>query len=439
MKKYLFISISCLVYAFLGYFAVRENFYQLIGAFALLFAIYFLLIKESRKLQFKEIIGVAILFRLVLLFVTPNFSDDYFRFIWDGRLLASGENPYLYLPQESLNMNEIQYLDLDGEIYEGMNSKQYFTIYPPINQLCFAFSTFFGFQNPLAEIILLRLLIILSEIGVFILLRRLLLHFKKDENNLVLYALNPLVIVELTGNLHFEGMMLFFMLLSVWLWIKSKHILSPIVYAMAICTKLIPLMFLPFLFRKIGFWKTVLFGAICSLATALFFAPFISMELIENMGSSVDLYFQKFEFNASLYYLARELGMSITGYNEIGIIGPALSITVMLLLLGFAFQNYFLKNQFPERIVIALTIYLLFATTVHPWYIITILGISVLSKSKYPVFWSFLVVLSYSHYHGGGYSENYVLIILEYSLLLGVIVFEQFQVKKKVSSLEIDQ
>jgi len=42
--------------------------------------------------------GVAL--RLVFLWDTPNLSQDFFRFIWDGHLLLNGYNSYLYLPDD---------------------------------------------------------------------------------------------------------------------------------------------------------------------------------------------------------------------------------------------------------------------------------------------------------------------------------------------------
>jgi uncharacterized membrane protein len=63
-----------------------------------------------------------------------------------------------------------------------------------------------------------------------------------------IYALNPLVIIELTGNLHFEAVMIFFTLLSVWLLVTNKWILASLALTLAISAKLLPIIFLPLLF-----------------------------------------------------------------------------------------------------------------------------------------------------------------------------------------------
>src|SRR5215468_5045364 len=40
------------------------------------------------------ILAVAAVMRLVVLFAPPYLSSDIYRYIWDGRVLAAGINPY---------------------------------------------------------------------------------------------------------------------------------------------------------------------------------------------------------------------------------------------------------------------------------------------------------------------------------------------------------
>src|SRR5215210_6161102 len=42
----------------------------------------------------------AALFRLSILFAPPYLSDDIYRYIWDGRVQATGTNPYRYIPAD---------------------------------------------------------------------------------------------------------------------------------------------------------------------------------------------------------------------------------------------------------------------------------------------------------------------------------------------------
>ena len=414
-----------------GYLTSRDDFLQLSILFGALFLGYILFLKNIAEFGLREIILVAILFRLSLLLAAPNLSDDFWRFIWDGRLLAAGENPYLYLPLESADDATLAELDLQGEVYTSLNSKHYYTVYPPLSQVVFAASVFVGGSSPMAGVFVLRLILLAAEIGVMVLLIRLLRHFQKDEKLVAWYAFNPLVIIEVVGNLHFEGLMLFFILLAIWLWTREKIIPASIALAAAISTKLLPLIFIPMLPKFIGWKKATTIGIISILLFVLSFSVFVSQELIENFGSSIDLYFRSFEFNASIYYLTREVGFWVVGYNVIQYIGPGLSLVTLLFVLAISLLRSRLKWNVFQVICIGLSIYFLLATTVHPWYIITLVGLSPLCGWRFPLLWSGVAILSYSHYAGGGFEENYFLITIEYIVLFVGTWFLDFENKPR--------
>ena len=409
----------------LGFATLRNQFVLLLIVFSALFIGYLFLIKNF-KFTFKKAVIIALLFRLCFLASTPVLSDDYFRFIWDGRILSSGNNPYLILPQD-LSAEELEIInnvDLQDEVYKGLNSKQYYSVYPPINQLLFAIPAILGNNNVKLEIILLRLLIIAFEVGTFFLLFKLLKHYNQNPSKLLIYAFNPLVIVELTGNLHFEGVVLFFGLLAVWFWIRHLKILSPIALSIAIGVKLIPLMLLPILLRKIRLSSAFLYGGTVLGLVVLYFFPFLNDKLISNFSSSIDLYFRNFEFNASIFYLVRAGGYYLVDYDIIQKAGPILSIIVLFTIVGISLQQKLFSKNVLEKALILLTIYYLFATTVHPWYITTLVGLSVFVNYRYAIIWSYLVILSYSHYWNGEFQENYLLIFIEYLLLFSVILID---------------
>ena len=84
---------SLAAYIGLLYFTRRTDFTQLILLFTLLFAAYVPFTQKTwAESHFQAAIVAAFVFRLALLFAWPNLSDDYYRFVWDGRLLAHGIN-----------------------------------------------------------------------------------------------------------------------------------------------------------------------------------------------------------------------------------------------------------------------------------------------------------------------------------------------------------
>jgi general stress protein CsbA len=64
---------------------------------------------------------------------------------------------------------------------------------------------------------------------------------------------------------------------------------------------------------------------------------------------------------------------------------------------------------------------------VHPWYIATPLLLSVFTKFRFPLVWSLLIMLSYSAYANAEFQENYWLIAIEYIVVIGVFLLENFQ------------
>ena len=97
-KDVLLILISTILYFLFAYFLERTAFNKLIFLWFSLFGCFYLLIK-NKQISFSTLVGISILFRLIFLFAIPNLSQDFYRFIWDGRMIFEGLNPYLSLPE----------------------------------------------------------------------------------------------------------------------------------------------------------------------------------------------------------------------------------------------------------------------------------------------------------------------------------------------------
>ena len=391
----------------------RNQFYPLIGTSCGLFVIYWLFHKFWDE-NVVVIVGLGVLFRLLVLFAFPNLSDDVYRFIWDGRLIVNGENPFLHIPSWYLeNGNTIT--GLNQELFSKLNSPEYFTIYPPVLQYVFAFSAWLFPNDIYASAVVMKSFIFFAECGSIILLLKLFKQFEIHAKHIAIYALNPLVIIELTGNLHFEALMIFFLLLATWLLVKNKISLSAGAMTLAICTKLLPLMFLPFLIKRLGFAKSSLYFAIITVFSTLFFTPFLSEELFLNLYQSIDLYFQKFEFNASIYYVIRWVGLQVKGWNIIQTAGPIMAIITASIILLIALRERIVTNKsLFQKMSIALLIYFSMATIIHPWYITTLVAFTAFWKWRFPLIWSLLIPLSYYAYSNADYTENLWLLAIEY-------------------------
>lgn len=436
----LLILTGIVLYVSFAYHFNREDFIKLFSLYTGLFLISFKLL-QLEKNNFWLLAGTALLFRLIFITAIPNLSQDYVRFLWDGALILNGFNPYLFTPNEFLSETVIPSAQ---ELIKGMGdlSASNYTSYPPVNQLLFTIAVFTGGQSILSSVIVMRMMMLLADLGILYFGRKLLLKLNLPSHRIFWYILNPFIIIELTGNLHFEGVMIFFLVWSLYLLNQRKWIWSAVLLGISVSVKLLPLLFLPFFYQYFIQKKSfsnfkILFGYYFIVASVVFltFLPFLSLELVNNFSESIGLWFQKFEFNASFYYLIRWIGFQTYGYNIIGIAGKIMPIIVVVIIITLAFfRKKKTITQLITTMLFGLTAYFFLSTTVHPWYLATLLFLSIFSSYRFVLLWTFLIFLSYQAYVNSEYSEITWLIVLEYLIVIGYFVFEvhsnEFKKKK---------
>lgn len=436
--SYLALGVSAVAYAVLAYATPRTEFTQLLLLFALAFAAYLYVVQQ----RFNVVHGLvaALLLRMIFLFAMPALSDDYFRFIWDGRLLVAGFNPYLYLPQYFIGADAPELAGISRQLFAELNSQNYYSVYPPVSQAVFWLAVRLYPDSVLGSVVIMRLVLLLAEVGSILLLWRLLRRMALPEKHVLLYALNPLVILELTGNLHFEALVIFFLLLALYQLYYNRHILSAVAFGLAIGSKLLPLMFLPFVLRKLGPLRFTFYSLVVTLVLLLQFYPLLNEEVLRHIIRSINLYFQKFEFNASVYYLLRWVGFRLSGYNMIALIGPLLSIATLITILSMAsVKKLGSIRRLAGYMAAALSVYLILATTVHPWYLTTLLALTSMSYFRFAVTWSGLSILTYATYRTPAYREDLTLVALEYILVFLWLTVELYLYRQRRQHANLDQ
>lgn len=426
--------LSMVFYYIFAYHLERTDFPKLIGLFAALFFLCYKLI-QFKKWNVSFLFSVGLLFRLIFLFAEPNLSQDFYRFIWDGELVRNFINPYLALPNTLISQPDLV-ISNAKELHEGMGglSARHFSNYPPLNQLLFALATFLGGKSILGSIIGLRSIILLADIGVFYFGKKLLKKLNRSPHLIFWYFLNPLVVIELTGNLHFEGVMLFFFVWAIYLLAVNKWQWAGVVLACSISVKLVPLLFMPLFLKHFSFKRSIAFFAIVGSTSLLLFAPFYSSEFLTNYSKTIGLWFSNFEFNASLWNVIKQIGIHFDAkpwelIKTYGKITPVLTVSMVVLFT-------FLRNNQDLRILLSsmlwiLTLYYLLSATVHPWYIIFLVLLSVFTDFKYALVWSLCVVLSYFAYSETAFQENGWLLSIEYISVFTFMIYELVTYRNK--------
>ncbi|MCB0445563.1 MAG: mannosyltransferase, partial [Gelidibacter sp.] len=162
----LFAFISVLFYASFAYDLARTDSIKLISLYAALFFLFYKIV-QTNKANFKFLVALAVIFRVVFLFAIPNLSQDFYRFIWDGRMILEGFNPFLYTPESFINAGKFP-VPQAQELYNGMGilNGSHFTNYPPIKQFIFWIAALFSKKSILGSVIIMRITLIAADIGI---------------------------------------------------------------------------------------------------------------------------------------------------------------------------------------------------------------------------------------------------------------------------------
>ena len=417
--------LSCGV-LWLGYYANRSDFPSLLSAYSVAFAGYAFFFWQKSRPSLAWVIALGIALRLLLLFGLPLLSDDVYRFIWDGRLAAQGIHPFAFTPVEIMQQGHG-----DATLFALLNSPRYFTVYPPVGQGIFWLAAKCCPGNLFGAALLIKSVLFLGEVGTLWAIHRLLKTVYPDRlyTGVALYALNPLVIVETVGNCHFEGMMAGCLVMAMLALHRQRPGYAGIWWAVGVAVKLLPVLFVPLVLGWLSNRRDrLLFFGAFFVGGLLLFVPLLNIPVLVHLASSVRLYFQQFEFNASLYYLFSHISPWFTGWYEGRIMSIVLAEVTVAVILGLSWRLWHQPDKeirdLHQAMFWGAFVYLIDATTVHPWYVIVPLTLSLGTRLVFPAIWTWSVVLSYSHYHHGAYLENFGLIAVEYAVLGGWMYWE---------------
>jgi len=408
----------------LGYGPDRSNTNWLLAGSGVACLSYFFI--ANAAIAWKRTFVVALLVRLILLFAPVGWTDDHFRYVFDGGISHFElDEVYDITPEEASAGHNI----LGNEFVPLVNHSETYTVYPPFAQLIFANAYALGSGQQLNDqgasdiggvITWMRVFILLMEILTLAAIVHLLRAFLLPESWVAWYALNPLVIMEFSVNLHTEVYMITWSLLAA-LAIKKGHWgISAILLGVAAAAKLWPIMFLAFLPAWVGWGRGVKYGLVTVATFIIFWIPFYTESLLDNVSESLNLYISYFEFNESIYYVLKALLPEgwVKGSSLMG----GITILAIISLGLFAWKRKW--KSVAEGMLWIMAIYFAFASTVHPWYIIPLLAFGSVTHYRWPFIWSALIIPTYLTYGQEPYQQPFWWVWIEYLLLIGVIALE---------------
>lgn len=187
------------------------------------------------RLGLVSLLGIAALLRAVLLPLPPSLSDDAIRYLWDGRVVAAGANPYLLAPEDD------RLAELRDPAWQAMPHKHVPTVYPPLALLVFTAA-----GKTAAPFLVLKIILVLADLFGCYLLARMAQRLGVPLGRAAWYAWCPLTTLEIAGQGHVDGLMVPLMVLAVfYLAPPQRPARAGVAAAAGALAKLVPLALLP--------------------------------------------------------------------------------------------------------------------------------------------------------------------------------------------------
>lgn len=320
------------------------------------------------------------------------YDNDVWRYLWDGHVVASGVNTYLYSPADIEAAFDADEAPLAGlleesiwqEVHERVSYANHRTIYPPLAQGAFVLSTAIA---P-ASVATWKLLLTLFDLATCWLLFDILRRRSLNPGLLAIYAWNPLVIKEISGSGHLDGLMIFCLALCWWSLERRRQALALGALAAAILVKLTPLLLVPLVLRHVHVRRWWILPA----AAVLGYGPLIGT--IPTMVESLKAFSSEWVFNPGPWLLVREASqlLGFQGRAVADLVALAATLTVVTWV-AWRFEPTWDGLIVGSQWILAT--YLLMSPTVMPWYLLWALPLWVLRPG---ITWPSLTALSLLSY-----------------------------------------
>jgi alpha-1,6-mannosyltransferase len=314
------------------------------------------------------LILIGLLARVLLFGSNPILEIDYYRYLWDGAVLANGFSPYALPPAEvpgsDLSMLAIQ----AGAVFERINYRELSSIYPPLAQALFALAYWLDAW----QLDGLRLLLLIADLSTLYLILKILRRLNYSPYWACLYWWNPLLVTLTYNALHMDALLLPFLMAALWLLIRQKSVAACGALTLAAGIKLWPLLLLPFALRNLLDSPRRLMAA-CGVVLIVAGVSILPMLILwPDDHSGLAAFSQQWERNSALFpQLVNLLSM---GSTSPGLHARILVAVVVTLLVFYLLRNPVCDSTILIRqITITIAVLFLLSPVQLPWYCLWLL------------------------------------------------------------------
>ena len=402
---YIYLSSQSQSYAEAGYF---ELWAVSVFCAALCFACWFYHHKTRIPVSIKALLFWALCFRIIAFTGFPIMEDDFYRYLWDGRMQAETGDAYSRAPAESFADESLE--PRFEEILDRINYPEIKTVYGPVCQWLFALS----YRIAPGELWPLQSILTLLDFALILILLRL-----APAKFVLLYAWSPLIIKEFAFTAHTDILGVFFLFAAILARQKNSWNLAALLLALAVGSKIFAIVLVPLLLGlNWRAWLSFLVGIV------LITLPFLSIDPWFPEGLSAMA--NQWLFNAPIYSLF--INLIPASWLKIGL--------MIVFILGwclYARQFNWRDVRIMPRGDLLFALLLLSIPVVNAWYLVWILPFAVIYPSRTAWVASIVVLLSYSVGLAPEQQLSVQILTVEYGIILAALVYDLFKPIKKLA------
>jgi hypothetical protein len=314
------------------------------------------------------VLAVAVAARLALLPAAPSLSGDIYRYVWEGRVILHGGNPYQQSPDDPA-LAALR----DRVIYPGINHKDLATIYPPLAEAGFALV---ALVSP--TVAAFKAWNLLHDLALVLVLMAWALARGASPVRVIAYAWNPLVLVEYSGSGHNDPVALLWLVVALML-ARERPVVSALALVAGVLTKLAPLAALPFLMRRWPWRARLVAATLLALGLGAFLA------LARGERSGLGAFWGAWANNElAFHYIEQATGHFVSA--------RAVAIALLVVVVAWAYRK--IPSE-ADATRLTLRTALLLSPVLHPWYLGWVLAFEPLAFSAPWLLLSLTAVLNY--------------------------------------------
>lgn len=353
------------------------------------FYYYFKSLKEN--ISARKTIFFALVFQSIVFFSYPILSTDIFSYIMTSRVSVAHNSNIWKVPPDHFPADPFLRLS-DWKTVPG--------IYGYADQFFYNATTLISVDNLFINLFLNKLLVFIFAILTLHIVKKILLDFFNDKDLLGIRLIfwNPLFLLEIIGAGHNDILMIFFMSLAYYFFLKKSYFLFGTIIALSVHTKIIPLFLLIFIVSDLLRAKKI--KELFSLSIPLLIINSLFFYLMDLTPLE---YLERLQYNTNINWQSVQSLAARFGVEAHGIFTLIFGVFVLVILL-----LQFIKKINPVTSYISvISIYLLFITSAYwNWYALWILtflpyisnkriisgGIALTFTSllAYPIYWTSL-------------------------------------------------